>query len=62
MLASCQLGKGQIDALEQRANLQEELERVLFVLHILVVAHFQNEFALDPFKIIAYDVVQNYLV
>ena len=62
MLACRQLGKGQIDALEQRANLQEELERVLFVLYILVVAHLQNELTLDPFKIIAYDVVQNYLV
>ena len=42
LVASLQLAVCEVDALEQRANLQEELQGVLFVLHITIVVHLAD--------------------
>ena len=62
LVASLQLTVGEVDTFEQGADLQEELESVLFDLHIAIVVHLADQFALDPLKIVAEDVVQDNLM
>lgn len=60
--AVLQLPGGQVSALEQGANLEEELERVFFVFHVRVVAHLSDQLCLDALKIVTEDVVEDDVV
>ena len=62
LVASLQLPVGEVDAFEQSADLQEELESVLFDLHVAIVVHLAHQFALDPLEVVAEDVVQDNLM
>ena len=62
LVASLQLSVGEVDTFEQCADLQEELEGVLFDFHVAIVAHLSDQYVLNPLKVVPENIVQDNLM